>query len=72
MNNLTRTIIYQLKINIALIKTNHSFVTQLITLTEGISFALDHQKQIDIILLDFAKALDTMSCHKLKPCSNTQ
>ena len=33
---------------------------QLITLTEDISFALDHHKQIDTILLDFSKAFDTV------------
>ena len=33
---------------------------QLITLTEDTSFALDHRKQTDIILLDFSKAFDTV------------
>jgi len=32
-------------------RSNHSCVTLLITLTEDISYTLDHQKQIDIILL---------------------
>ena len=41
-------------------RANHSCVTQLLTLTEDISCALDHKKQIDIILLDFAKAFDTV------------
>ena len=41
-------------------RSNHSCVTQLITLTEDISSALDHQKQIDIILLDLSKAFDTV------------
>ena len=34
-------------------------LNQLLTLTESISYALDHRKQIDIILLNFAKAFDT-------------
>ena len=41
-------------------RSNHSCVTQLITLTKDISYALDHQKQIDIILLDFSKAFNTV------------
>ena len=41
-------------------RANHSCVTQLLALTENISYALDHKKQIDIILLDFAKAFDTV------------
>ena len=39
---------------------NHSCVTQLITMTEDISFALDHHRQTDIILFDFSKAFDTV------------
>ena len=46
-------------------RSNHSCITQLITLTEDISFALDHQKQIDIILLDFSKAFDTVPHQRL-------
>ena len=43
-------------------RANHSCVTQLITLTEDISFTLDHCKQVDIILRlsDFAKTFDTV------------
>ena len=41
-------------------RAGHSCATQLITLTEDILHALDHQKQVDIILLDFAKAFDTV------------
>jgi len=40
-------------------------VTQLITLTEDISYALDHQKQIDIILLDFSKPFDSVPHQRL-------
>ena len=46
-------------------RANHSCVTQLLTLTENISHALDHKKQIDIILLDFAKAFDTVPHQRL-------
>ena len=48
-------------------RANHSCVTQLLTLvlTENISYALDHKKQIDIILLDFAKAFDTVPHQRL-------
>ena len=46
-------------------RSNHSCVTQLITLTEDISSALDHQKQIDIILLDLSKAFDTVPHERL-------
>ena len=46
-------------------RSQHSCVTQLITLTEDISYALDHQKQTDIILLDFSKAFDTVPHQRL-------
>ena len=46
-------------------RSNHSYVIQLLTLTENISYALDHKKQIDIILLDFAKAFDTVPHQRL-------
>ena len=40
-------------------------VTQLITLTDDILRALDQRKQVDIILLDFAKAFDTVPHQRL-------
>ena len=46
-------------------RANHSCVTQLLTLTEDISYALDHRKQVDVILLDFAKAFDTVPHQRL-------
>ena len=46
-------------------RSNHSCVTKLITPIEGISFALDHQKQIDIMQLDFSKAFDTVPHQQL-------
>ena len=41
-------------------RADHFCVTQLLIITESTSYALDHRKQIDIILLDFAKAFDTV------------
>ena len=46
-------------------RSNHSCVTQLLTLTENISYVLDHEKQINIILLNFAKAFDTVPHQRL-------
>ena len=46
-------------------RPGHSCATQLITLTEDILYVLDHQKQVDIVLLDFAKAFDTVPHHRL-------
>jgi len=46
-------------------RIDHSCITQLLTLTEDISFALDHQKQIDVILLDFSKVFDTVPHQQL-------
>ena len=46
-------------------RANHSCVTQLLTLTEDISYALDHRKQVDVILLDFAKAFNTVPHQRL-------
>ena len=45
-------------------RPGHSCPTQLIALFYNYSYALNHQKQIDIVLLDFAKAFDTVPhCH---------
>ena len=55
-----------LNANDILIENQHGFragyscATQFITLTEDVLHAVDHQKQVDIILLDFAKAFDTV------------
>ena len=46
-------------------RSNHSCVTQLIAFIEDVSYALDHQKQVDIILLDFSKAFDTVPHQRL-------
>jgi len=47
--------------NDILTENQHGFqacVTQLLSLTENISYVLDHKQQIDIVLLDFAKEFD--------------
>ena len=46
-------------------RANHSCTTQLIAFIEDVSHALDHQKQVDIILLDFSKAFDTVPHQRL-------
>ena len=46
-------------------RAGHSCATQLLTLTEDILHALDQKKQVDIILLDFAKAFDTVPHQRL-------
>ena len=46
-------------------KSHHSCVTQLISLVEDLSYALDQQKQTDAILLDFAKAFDSVPHQRL-------
>ena len=47
-------------------RSNHSCVTQLMALVEDLSYyALDQQKQTDVILLDFAKAFDSVPHQRL-------
>jgi len=46
-------------------RSNHSCVSQLIALVEDLSYALDQQKQIDVILLDFAKVFDSVPHQRL-------
>ena len=46
-------------------RSNHSCVTQLIALVEDLSYALDQQTQTDVILLDFAKAFDSIPHQRL-------
>ena len=46
-------------------RRQHSCVTQLIALMEDLSFAIDNQKQVDIILLDFSKAFDSVPHQRL-------
>ena len=46
-------------------RSQHSCVTQLIALVEDLFFAMDHQKQVDVILLDFTKAFDSVPHQRL-------
>ena len=46
-------------------RSNHSCITQLLALTEDLSFALDHQQQIDVVLLNFSKAFDSVPHQRL-------
>ena len=63
------SIMDHLQLNNILINNQHGFrsgfscQTQLISLIEDVSHALDNQLQTDLILLDFSKAFDTVS-HK--------
>ena len=57
--------------NNILIDNQHGFrskdfcVTQLTSLEEDLSYVLDQQKQTDVILLDFAKAFDSVPHQRL-------
>ena len=46
-------------------RSQHSCVTQLISLIEDLSYALDQQKQTDVILIDFAKPFDSVPHQRL-------
>ena len=46
-------------------RSHYSYVTQLIFLVEDLSCSMDHQKQTDVILLDFAKAFDSIPHQRL-------
>ena len=60
-----------LQLNNILINNQHGFrsgfscQTQLISLIEDVSHALDNQLQTDLILLDFSKAFDTVPHKRL-------
>jgi len=41
-------------------RPSHSCEAQLISVTEEIKAALDHRKQVDLLMLDFSKAYDTV------------
>ena len=48
-------------------RANYSCSTQLISLIEDLNFHMDHNVQVDMILLDFSKAFDTVpQCCLLK------
>ena len=46
-------------------RPGYSCQTQLIDFIESIQHAMDRQKQVDLILLDFSKAFDTVSHQRL-------
>ena len=46
-------------------RSQHSYVTQLISLLEDLSYSMDHHQQTDVILLDFAKAFDNVPHQRL-------
>ena len=46
-------------------RQGHSYETPLITIVEDILYAMDHHKQVDLILLDFRKAFDTVPHRRL-------
>ena len=46
-------------------RSQHSCVTQLNSLLEDLSYSMDHHQQTDVILLDFAKAFDSVSHQRL-------
>ena len=43
----------------------HSCQAQLISIIEEIQYALDHHHHVDIIMLDFCKAFDTIAHNRL-------
>ena len=48
-------------------RADYSSSTQLISLIEDLNFHMDHNVQVDMILLDFSKAFDTVPhCRLLK------
>ena len=46
-------------------RSGHSCQTQLILLVDDILRAMDQHYQVDLIMLDFSKALDTVAHNKL-------
>ena len=46
-------------------RAGFSCTTQLVSLIEDISFNMDARRQVDMILLDFSKAFDTVPHHRL-------
>ena len=46
-------------------RSQHSCVTQLISLLEDLSYSMDHHQQTDVLLLDFAKAFDSVPHQRL-------
>ena len=46
-------------------RSQHSCVTQLISLLDNLSYSMDHHQQTDVILLDFANAFDSVPYQRL-------
>ena len=46
-------------------RSGHSCQAQLISIVEEIQYALDHHHHVDLIMLDFCKAFDTVAHHRL-------
>ena len=46
-------------------RPGYSCQTQLIDFIENVQHVMDHQKQVDLILLDFSKAFDTIPHQRL-------
>jgi len=46
-------------------QSGHSCQAQLISIIEEIQYALDHHHQVDLIMLDFCKAFDTVAYNHL-------
>jgi len=46
-------------------RPGHSCQAQLISIIEEIQYALDHSHQVDLIMLDFCKAFDTVAHNHL-------
>ena len=71
MEHIYRSVMEHLNSNNILIDNQHGFrsqhscVTQLISLVEDLPYALDQQKQTDVILLDFAKAFNSVPHQRL-------
>ena len=45
-------------------RSGHSCQAQLISIVEEIQYALDHHHHVDLIMLDFCKAFDTVAHHR--------
>ena len=46
-------------------RSQHSCVTQLISLLEDLSYSMDHHQQTEVILLDFVKVFDSVPHQRL-------
>jgi len=51
--------------SLQIIRSQHSCTTQLISLLEDLSYSMDYRQQTDVILLDFAKAFNSVPHQRL-------